>query len=158
MPKPDIGWKSRVLPQLGSLSEYCHNVWYRKTRMVVKNFDVYSFRQNTRTWQTDKLTYRTCLFSFDVCATYSVIFTELHDVPASRVAAQTCWRCIRINSCISRIKESTSWIRSSTFLVSRALRIQTAPVLQPIIGSFKTFSAVRTVVGRATAFRLFHVA
>jgi len=38
-------------------SAYCHNVWYRKTRMVwwpdgKKNWRyVYSFRQNTRTWQ-----------------------------------------------------------------------------------------------------------
>ena len=38
-----------------SLSEYCHNVWYEKTTMVlVKKWRcVYSFRQNPRTWQTD---------------------------------------------------------------------------------------------------------
>jgi len=43
MPKPDIGRESRFLPtppaldapvRRKSASEYCHNVWYRKTRML----------------------------------------------------------------------------------------------------------------------------
>jgi len=42
-----------------SQSEHSHDVWYRKTRMVwlpdgEKNWRyIYSFRQNSRTWQTD---------------------------------------------------------------------------------------------------------
>ena len=40
--KPDIGWESRFLPTPAAFnapvmwvpSEYCHAVWYRKTRMV----------------------------------------------------------------------------------------------------------------------------
>ena len=47
--------------RLGELpSKYCHDVWYRKTRMAwlpdgEKNWRyVYSFWQNSRTWQTDR--------------------------------------------------------------------------------------------------------
>jgi len=46
-------------------AEYCHNVWYEKNRMMwlpagEKTFwrYVYSFRQNTRTWQTPRQTDR----------------------------------------------------------------------------------------------------
>jgi len=35
MPKPDIGRKITIFaPVRGSPLEYCHNLWYRKTRMV----------------------------------------------------------------------------------------------------------------------------
>ena len=41
--------------------EYCHNVWYGKPRMMATGWwkivgYVCSFRQNTRTWQTDRWT------------------------------------------------------------------------------------------------------
>ena len=54
-------------PLARSLSEYCHNIWYRKTRMVSlpdheTNY-VYSFWQNTRTLQTDGQTPRLCIAS-----------------------------------------------------------------------------------------------
>jgi len=45
-----------------SPSEYCYSVWYEKLKwcgypMVEKNWRyVYSFRQNPRTWQTDRQT------------------------------------------------------------------------------------------------------
>ena len=47
-------------PLEGFPLEYCHDVWYSKTRMVwlrgVEHFwrYDYSFRQNPRTWQTDE--------------------------------------------------------------------------------------------------------
>jgi len=65
VPKLDIGRKSLFLPQLGgppTQSNYCHNLWRGITRMVClpggeKNWgQFYSFRQNTRTWQTDRWT------------------------------------------------------------------------------------------------------
>jgi len=46
-------------PSGGSLLEYCHDVWYRKIEWfghpMVKKFwrYIYSFWQNSRTWQTD---------------------------------------------------------------------------------------------------------
>ena len=66
VPKWDIGRKSEFsTPHLHSTSplrefpsDYCHKVWYRKTRMVwlpeVKKVweYVYSFQYNKRTWQT----------------------------------------------------------------------------------------------------------
>ena len=66
--KPDIGSESdfcvphlhSTLPLGGGVpSEYCHAVWYRKTRIVwlpdgqkIWKY-VYSFWQNPRTWRTD---------------------------------------------------------------------------------------------------------
>ena len=71
--KPDIDRESRLLPipHLHSTAalkgegwfqpEYCHNVWYGKPRMMATGWwkivgYVCSFRQNTRTWQTDRWT------------------------------------------------------------------------------------------------------
>jgi len=64
------GQESQFLPTLaafgalvrGSLSENCHNVWYEKnensvaTRRLKNRRYVYSFRQNVRTWRTDRRT------------------------------------------------------------------------------------------------------
>jgi len=55
-----------TLPLEGFPSEYCHDVWFRKTRMVwlpdgekiLKTHLVYSFWHNTRTWRTHTHTHR----------------------------------------------------------------------------------------------------
>jgi len=68
--KSDIGSESRFLPTspafdatvMTSPSEYCHDVCGKKLEWcgypMVKKFwrYIYSFRQNTRTWQTDRRT------------------------------------------------------------------------------------------------------
>jgi len=67
MPKPDVGQKSRFFPQLGG-GPY-RNIAITLLRLVRKNQSglatrrwkffwryVYSFRQNTSTWQTDRVT------------------------------------------------------------------------------------------------------
>ena len=68
--KPDISRESQFLPTppafdapvRWSPTHYCYEVWYRKTRMSlpdsgkrIRGYD-YSFRQNTRTWRTDRQT------------------------------------------------------------------------------------------------------
>jgi len=62
--KSDISSESRFLhtPPAGFPSEYCYDVWHGKTRMVClpdgeKGWRYfYSFRQNPRTWRTDRQT------------------------------------------------------------------------------------------------------
>ena len=54
-----------ILRPVRESPSYCHDVWYRKTRMVIDGSTrwwkkvweyVYSFRQNSRTWQTERQT------------------------------------------------------------------------------------------------------
>ena len=61
-------------PLEGSSWKYCHNVWYGKTWMVwLSDVEIwrylYSFRQNTRTWRTDRhriTAYATRVYSYSI--------------------------------------------------------------------------------------------